>query len=44
LWLNLSLSYHRSPWMLRIVLDRKKKEDKNLTNNEIAERINQVRL
>jgi len=29
-----------SPWMLRIVLDRKKKEDKGLTNNEIAEKIN----
>lgn len=29
-----------SPWMLRFVLDRKKKENKDLTNNEIAERIN----
>lgn len=30
-----------SPWMLRIVLDRKKKESKDLSNNDIAERINQ---
>jgi len=29
-----------SPWMLRIVLDRKKKESKELTNNDIAEHIN----
>jgi DNA-directed RNA polymerase II subunit RPB1 len=29
-----------SPWMLRFVLDRRKKEDKDLTNNEIAERMN----
>ncbi len=29
-----------SPWMLRIVLDRKKKESKELTNNDIAEIIN----
>ena len=30
-----------SPWMLRFVLDRKKKENKDLSNAEIAERINQ---
>lgn len=29
-----------SPWMLRIVLDRKKKESKDLSNNDIAEHIN----
>ena len=29
-----------SPWMLRFVLDRKKKENKDLSNAEIAERIN----
>jgi hypothetical protein len=29
-----------SPWMLRIVLDRKKKESKELTNNDIAKHIN----
>ena len=29
-----------SPWMLRLVLDRKNKEDKGLTNSEIAEMIN----
>jgi len=29
-----------SPWMLRIVLDRQKKESKDLTNNDIAELIN----
>src|SRR6185437_3920808 len=29
-----------SPWMLRFVLDRKKKENKDLVNAEIAERIN----
>jgi DNA-directed RNA polymerase II subunit RPB1 len=29
-----------SPWMLRIVLDRKKKDDKNLKNQEIADKIN----
>jgi DNA-directed RNA polymerase II subunit RPB1 len=29
-----------SPWLLRIVLDRKKKEDKGLSNAEIADRIN----
>jgi hypothetical protein len=28
-----------SPWMLRLVLDRKKKEDKGLTNAEIARQI-----
>ncbi len=28
-----------SPWMLRLVLDRKKKEDKGLTNSEIARKI-----
>ena len=30
-----------SPWMLRFVLDRKKKENKDLSNAEIAEKINQ---
>ena len=29
-----------SPWLLRIILDRKKKEDKLLSNKEIAELIN----
>ena len=29
-----------SPWMLRFVLDRKKKENKDLSNAEIAEKIN----
>jgi len=29
-----------SPWMLRIVLDRKRKEDKGLSNQEIADKIN----
>lgn len=29
-----------SPWMLRIVLDRKKKESKELTNADIANHIN----
>jgi DNA-directed RNA polymerase II subunit RPB1 len=29
-----------SPWVLRIVLDRFKKEDKGLSNADIAERIN----
>jgi len=29
-----------SPWMLRFLLDRRRKEDKELTNHEISERIN----
>ena len=29
-----------SPWMLRFILDRRKKEDKDLTNNEIATKMN----
>lgn len=29
-----------SPWMLRLVLDRNKKEDKNIKNSQVADKIN----